>query len=99
MSEKKKIFHEPDDNSIRWFGIDGLLLIMIVAEIIIGIIGLKYRIDFLSGYLFPITLLAIVLVVTINYAMTLGGFIRMQNDQIAEHAEQKKESAEAAETK
>lgn len=87
MSDKKKFFHEPDDNSIRWLGIDGMLILLIVAEIIIGIIGLYYRVDFLMGYMFPLILLVIVFVVTINYAMTLGGFIKMQKDQSAKRAD------------
>ena len=94
MSEKKKFFKEPDDNSIRWFGIDGLLIAMIIIEIVIGLVGLKYRIDFLSGYLFPVVLLIIVLAVTVNYAMTLGGFIKMQNKQIAKKAQKKKDAVE-----
>ncbi len=99
MAEKKKFFKEPDDNSIRWFGIDGLLLAMITIEIIIGFIGLKYKIDFLSGYLFPIILLIIVLAVTINYAMTLGGFIKMQNKQIAKNAQKEKNNEEPEQVK
>ena len=90
MPEKKEIFSEPDDNSICWFGIDGLLILLIISECIIGIIALKYRVDILSGYVFPLTLLAIVLVVTVNYAMTLGGFIKMQNQQIKENQNKKK---------
>lgn len=91
MTEKKNNVNKPDDNSIRWIGLDGLLVLLIVVECIIGIIGLMFRVNFLSGYLFPGVLLIIVLTVTINYATTLGGFIRMQNEQAARaKAEQEK---------
>lgn len=82
MAEKKKLFREPNDNSIRWLGIDGLLILLIISEAVVGIVALKYKIDVLSGYVFPLALLCIVLAVTVNYAMTLGGFIKMQNEQI-----------------
>jgi len=80
MNTNKKV----EDNSIRIFGIDGLLIALIVGLCIVGVAALKFRSDILMGYIFPIILLGIVLTVTINYAMTLGGFIRMQKEQLAQ---------------
>ena len=76
MSDRKNV--KTEDNSIRMFGIDGLLILLIVGLCIIGVLALYFRSDILMGYVFPVILLIIVLTVTINYAMTLGGFIKMQ---------------------
>ena len=77
MGNKKK-------DKIEWLGMDGLLVLSYFVLVVIIFCSFKFKIDFLTAWVFPLVLLAIVLTVTINYAKTLGGFIRMQNQKIRE---------------
>ena len=79
MKDKKM-----DSNRIEWLGMDGLLVVGYFLLVVIIFCSFKYQIDFLTGWVFPMVLLSIVLIVTINYAKTLGGFIKMQNQKIKE---------------
>lgn len=69
---------------IEWLGMDGLLVCGYFVLVVIIFCSFKFRIDFLTAWVFPLVLLAIVLTVTINYARTLGSFIKMQNQKIRE---------------
>lgn len=77
MEDKKK-------DKIEWLGMDGLLVLGYFTLVIIIFCSFKFRIDFLTAWVFPLVLLAIVLTVTFNYAMTLRGFIKIQNQKIRE---------------
>lgn len=79
MEEKDK-----KKDKIEWLGMDGLLVCGYFILVIIIFCSFKFRIDFLTAWVFPIVLLGIVLTVTVNYAKTLGGFIKMQNKKIKE---------------
>ena len=72
------------DNSdrIEWLGMDGILVIGYFLLVVIIFCSFKYRIDFLTAWVFPLILLAIVLKVTFSYGKTLRGFIKMQNQKI-----------------
>ncbi len=76
-------------DSIKWKGKDGALLLLFFFLVVTMFVTLYFRIDFLMGYVFPFLLLIIVCCVTVNYAMTIGGFIRMQNQKIKEGKEVK----------
>jgi ABC-type protease/lipase transport system fused ATPase/permease subunit len=67
------------NDRIELLGPDGGLVALFAALVIIMFCSLKFKIDVLSGYVFPIMLLIIVCVVTIAYLKTLGKFIRGQN--------------------
>ena len=77
MYNKKK-------DKIEWLGMDGLLVFGYFLLVVIIFCSFKFRIDFLTAWVFPLVLLAIVLTVTINYARTLGSFIKMQNQNTRE---------------
>lgn len=87
MSDNKIDENKVDNNKptpvdkIEWLGMDGLLVFGYFCLVAIMFCSIKYRIDILTGWVFPITLLLIVLFVTFNYAKTLGGFIKMQNQK------------------
>ena len=72
------------DDRIEWLGMDGFMVVFYFAIALVIFLSFKFRIDFLTAWVFPTILLVIVLIVTINYARTLGGFIRMQNKKIKE---------------
>ncbi len=69
-------------DKIEWLGMDGILVIGFFLMIGIIFCSFKFRIDFLTAWVFPMILLGIVLSVTINYAKTLRTFIKMQNEQM-----------------
>jgi hypothetical protein len=73
---------------IEWLGIDGLLVGIFAALVIVMFCSLYYKIDILNGYVFPFMLLAFVCAVTIAYLVTLGGFIRKQKQIIRENEAQ-----------
>lgn len=77
MEDKKK-------DKIEWLGMDGLLVLGYFALVVVIFCSFKFRIDFLTAWVFPLVLLAIVLTVTFNYAITLRGFIKIQNQKIRE---------------
>jgi hypothetical protein len=63
-------------DKIHWLGVDGALLALFAGLVITMFCSLYFKIDVLSGYVFPIVLLVIVCVVTFAYLRTLGGFIK-----------------------
>lgn len=77
MEDKKK-------DKIEWLGMDGLLVLGYFALVVVIFCSFKFRIDFLTAWVFPLVLLAIVLTVTFNYAITLRVFIKIQNQKIRE---------------
>ena len=90
MEENKKISEPlvsnqestPVGDKIEWFGMDGLLVLGYFILVVIMYSSIKYHIDVLTAWVFPLTLLLIVFTVTVNYAKTLRGFIKMQNQKI-----------------
>ena len=90
IPEEKNLKKAEDDNKIQWFGLDGLLVLAFFAIAITMFCALKYRIDVLVGWVFPLILLGIVITVTVFYIRTLGGFIKMQNEKIASYNENSK---------
>ncbi|MCI5686916.1 MAG: hypothetical protein MR303_00230 [Emergencia sp.] len=69
-------------DKIEWLGMDGVLVIGFFLLVAVIFCSFKFRIDFLTAWVFPIVLLIIVCSVTLNYAKTLRGFIKMQNEQL-----------------
>ena len=69
-------------DKIEWLGMDGVLIIGFFILIVVIFCSFKFRIDFLTAWIFPMVLLGIVLSVTLNYAKTLRAFIKMQNEQM-----------------
>jgi uncharacterized membrane protein SirB2 len=75
----------PVKDRIEWFGIDGIMVLGYFVLVAIMFCSIKYHIDVLTAFVFPLTLLAIVFTVTVNYAKTLRSFIKMQNQKIKEN--------------
>jgi len=73
------------EDRIEWIGVDGLMVLGYFVLVVIMFCSIKYHIDALTAWVFPITLLAIIFFVTINYARTLGGFIKMQNQKMKQN--------------
>lgn len=71
-------------DKIEWIGMDGFLVLSYFALVVTIFCSFKFRIDFLTAWVFPVVLLIIVLTVTINYAKTIGSFIKMQKKQRGE---------------
>lgn len=75
----------PAEDRIEWAGKDGLLVLGYFVLVVIMYCSIRYHIDVLTAWVFPLTLLAIVFFVTVNYARTLRGFIKMQNQKIKDN--------------
>lgn len=69
-------------DKIEWFGMDGLLVLGFFVLVAIMFCSIKFHIDIMTALVFPLTLVLIVFIVTFNYAKTLRGFIKMQNQKI-----------------
>ena len=79
MDEKDK-----NIDKIQWLGMDGILVLSYFLLVVLIFCSFKFKIDFLTAWVFPMSLLAIVLTVTANYAKTLKGFIKVQNQKMRE---------------
>jgi hypothetical protein len=71
-----------DDDRIHWLGADGGLVLLFIVLVITEFCSLYYKIDILSGYVFPGLLFVAVCIITIRYLITLRGFMRSQNQAI-----------------
>lgn len=71
-------------DKIQWLGADGMLVLGYFLLVVLIFCSFKFKIDFLTAWVFPVCLLVIVLTVTVNYAKTLKGFIKMQNQKLRE---------------
>ncbi|MEI8216617.1 MAG: hypothetical protein WCF96_05915 [Eubacteriales bacterium] len=63
-------------DKIEWLGIDGLLIggFFVICSVIFA--SLVYKIDIISGYIIPFTILAIVTAIFIRYLFTVYQFIK-----------------------
>jgi predicted branched-subunit amino acid permease len=82
-----------DKDKIVWFGLDGALVLLFIILVVTMFCSLYFKINVLNGYVFPILLLIAVIVITVKYAMTLGGFIKIQNQVIKDNQARKSENA------
>ena len=78
----KKNQSEEEEDRIRWLGADGGLVLLFILLVIIEFCALYYKIDILSGYVFPGLLLVAVCIITVRYLITLSSFMRTQNQAI-----------------